>query len=67
MVKKEEIENVDNVWTIDELVALTDKVQTEELDFRGKKFSFHFCELVESEEPKFTIKENFIAIIIESW
>jgi len=57
MVKKEE--NVDNVWTIDELVALTDKVQEKEIDFRGKKFSFHFCELVEKEEPKFTMKEKF--------
>ena len=57
MVKKEE--NVDNVWTIDELVALTDKVQTAEIDFRGKNFSFQFCELVEKEEPKFTMKQNF--------
>ena len=44
----------DSVWTIGELVALTDDVQEESLEYRGKKFSFQYCELVEAEEPKFT-------------
>jgi len=53
-----EIENTEAVapveeWTLAELVALTDEVQTGELEFRGKVFKYHFCELVEKEEPKF--------------
>jgi len=42
----------ENVWTIDELVALTDEVQTGETKYNGKTFSFQFCELTEGEEPK---------------
>ena len=47
--EKTEIEE----WTLDDLVALTDEVQQAELEFRGKLFKYHFCELVEKEEPKF--------------
>ena len=52
---KEETEAIAPVeeWTLDDLVALTDEVQQGELDFRGKVFKYHFCELVEKEEPKF--------------
>ena len=39
-------------WSIEELIALTDEVQNSSVDFRGKEFNFHFCELVEEEEPK---------------
>ena len=42
----------DSVWTIEELVALTDEIQTAEIDFRGRPFQIQFCELVEGEEPK---------------
>lgn len=42
-----------NVWSIEELVALTDEVQTGEVEFRGKSFVFQYCELSEGEEPKF--------------
>jgi|TARA_R100000995_G_C3431340_1_gene98665 hypothetical protein len=42
------------IWTMDELVALTDEVQLEKVDFRGKVVEFQFCELTEKEEPKFT-------------
>ena len=42
----------DSVWSIDELVALTDEVQTGKCDFRGKDFSYQYCELTEAEEPK---------------
>ena len=45
----------ENVWTIDELVALTDKVQTGETKYNGKTFSFQFCELTEGEEPKLSL------------
>ena len=42
------------IWTMDELVALTDEVQEEEVEFRDGMVNFHFCELTEKEEPKFT-------------
>ena len=40
-------------WTLDDLVALTDEVQQGKFEYRGKLFKYHFCELVEKEEPKF--------------
>jgi len=42
------------IWSIDQLVALTDEVQIEQVDFRNKAVKFQFCELTEKEEPKFT-------------
>ena len=42
------------IWTMDELVALTDAVQEEEVEYRDGMVKFHFCELTEKEEPKFT-------------
>tara|TARA_R110000765_G_scaffold344909_2_gene435200 strand:- start:625 stop:987 length:363 start_codon:yes stop_codon:yes gene_type:complete len=42
------------IWSMDELVALTDEVQTEKIEFRKKVVEFQFCELTEKEEPKFT-------------
>ena len=54
---KEEEKN--SVWTIEDLVALTDVVQTKTTQFRGKDFSFQFCELVEKEEPKFALRDDF--------
>lgn len=44
----------ENVWTIDELVALTNEVQTGETEYNGKKLVFQYCELTEAEEPKFS-------------
>ncbi len=40
------------VWSIDELVALTDEVQAGTTEFNGKDFVFQYCELTEGEEPK---------------
>ena len=40
------------IWSMDELVALTDEVQISEVVFREKVVEFQFCELVEKEEPK---------------
>tara|TARA_R110002020_G_scaffold9593_3_gene37620 strand:+ start:5738 stop:6109 length:372 start_codon:yes stop_codon:yes gene_type:complete len=48
MTKEEQVET----WNIEELIALTDEVQYGTVDYRGKDFSFQFCELVEAEEPK---------------
>ena len=45
--------NMKETWAMDDLVALTDEVQTDEIDYRGKLVKFQFCELTESEEPKF--------------
>ena len=42
------------IWSMDELVALTDEVQEEEVEYRERMVYFHFCELTEKEEPKFT-------------
>jgi len=44
----------ENVWTIDELVNLTDDIQEDSVSYRGKVFNFQFCELTEGEEPKYT-------------
>ena len=40
------------VWNIDELVALTDEIQTGKTEYNGKNFVFQYCELTEGEEPK---------------
>ena len=57
MTETEEIKEIEEEiveeWTLDDLVALTDEVQTSDIMFRGKVFNYHFCELVEKEEPKF--------------
>ena len=38
-------------WNIDELIALTETVQTGEVEYQGKKLLFQYCELTEGEEP----------------
>ena len=48
-----EEEKTQEMWTMDDLVSLTDEVQTGEIEFREKVLKFQFCELVEKEEPKF--------------
>jgi len=50
---KSEEETTSSMWTMDDLVALTDDVQVGEIAFRGKTVKYQFCELVEAEEPKF--------------
>ena len=40
-------------WSIEELVQLTETVQEGEFDYKGKSIKFQWCELSESEEPKF--------------
>ena len=51
-IQKEEEETTE-MWSMDDLIALTDEVQQAEVDFRGKTVKYQFCELVEKEEPKF--------------
>tara|TARA_R100001594_G_scaffold149170_2_gene206227 strand:- start:1634 stop:1996 length:363 start_codon:yes stop_codon:yes gene_type:complete len=43
------------IWSMDELMALTDEVQIAEVSFRGGIVEFQFCELTEKEEPKITM------------
>tara|TARA_Y100001963_G_scaffold158594_1_gene258785 strand:+ start:2475 stop:2825 length:351 start_codon:yes stop_codon:yes gene_type:complete len=40
------------VWSMEDLISLTDEVQTEEMEYKGKTVNLQWCELVESEEPK---------------
>ena len=49
MTKEEEKQST---WSIEELIAFTEEVQEGTVEYRGKDFSFQFCELVEAEEPK---------------
>ena len=40
------------IWTIDELVELTEKVQKDSVNYMEKELPIQWCDLVESEEPK---------------
>jgi hypothetical protein len=56
MVDKEDKKEV---WSMDDLVALTNEIQTAEIIFRGKVLNFQYCELIEKEEPTLDIKSEF--------
>jgi len=43
------------IWSMDELVALTDEVQVDEVVFRTGVVEFQYCELTEAEEPKISL------------
>jgi len=51
MTENEQVKQ--DTWSMEDLVALTDEVQIEEIEYRKKLVKFQFCELTESEEPKF--------------
>ena len=40
------------IWTIEALVELTEKVQTGSVNYLDKELPVQWCDLVESEEPK---------------
>ena len=46
------------MWSMDDLIALTDKIQSEDLEYNGKSVPVQWCELVELEEPKMIIPED---------
>ena len=46
------------MWSMDDLIALTDEIQSEELEYKGKSVKIQWCELVESEEPKMVIPDE---------
>ena len=53
-------------WTIEELVAMTDTVQSEDIEWNGKNLKVQWCELTEAEEPKMDRKiagERVLAMI----
>tara|TARA_R100000458_G_scaffold59462_1_gene70141 strand:+ start:1022 stop:1369 length:348 start_codon:yes stop_codon:yes gene_type:complete len=43
------------MWTIEELVSLTNTVQSAEIEYQGKILPIQWCELTESEEPKISM------------
>ena len=46
------------VWTIDELVKLTDTIQTGTVEYNGKEVPLQWCELTEAEEPKMVMPDE---------
>ena len=46
------------IWTIDELVAMTETVQNADIEYVGKVLPIQWCELIESEEPKMTVPDE---------
>ena len=46
------------MWTIDELVTMTEEVQQRELEWGGKTLSIQWCELTEAEEPKMALPDD---------
>ena len=51
-------ENSMESWSMEDLIALTDVIQAEELEYKGKVIQVQWCELVESEEPKMAIPSD---------
>ena len=51
-------EEAKEYWTLEDLESLTETVQKAEIEHQGKYFEFKWCELVESEEPKYELDEN---------
>ena len=49
----------EKMWTMDDLMSLTDKVQNEEIEYRGKLLNIQFCELTEEEEPTGAFRDDF--------
>tara|TARA_R100001594_G_scaffold93271_2_gene127594 strand:- start:258 stop:614 length:357 start_codon:yes stop_codon:yes gene_type:complete len=45
-------------WSLEDLAALTEAVQETEIEHQGKYLKVQWCELVESEEPKFEFNEE---------
>jgi hypothetical protein len=54
----EEEKQEKQVWTIDELVAMTETVQSAEIEYAGKVLPIQWVELIESEEPKMSLPKE---------
>tara|TARA_R100000988_G_C3957304_1_gene144279 strand:- start:527 stop:871 length:345 start_codon:yes stop_codon:yes gene_type:complete len=46
------------VWTIEELKALTNEISTKDVEYRGKNITVQWCELTEAEEPKMALPSD---------
>ena len=46
------------MWTIDELVSMTETVQHKEVEWAGKALKVQWCELTEAEEPKMALPDD---------
>ena len=57
MTKKEE-ENKKEMWSMDDLISLTQEIQTADLLFKKKSVSVQYCELVEKEEPSISVNDT---------
>ena len=46
------------VWSIEELIAMTDTVQTQDIEWQRKILTVQYCELTEEEEPKMLLPDD---------
>ena len=46
------------IWSIEELIAMTDTVQSKDIEWQGKILSIQYCELTEEEEPKMLLPDD---------
>ena len=51
-------EDAKEMWTIDELVEMTETVQHKEIEWAGKGLNIQWCELTESEEPRMAMPDD---------
>tara|TARA_R110002051_G_scaffold209217_1_gene275098 strand:- start:218 stop:640 length:423 start_codon:yes stop_codon:yes gene_type:complete len=58
IIRMEEEKQEKQVWTIEELVAMTETVQNAEVEYVGKVLPIQWCELTESEEPKMAVPDD---------
>ena len=54
MTEEKQIE----VWTIEELISMTDTVQHKDIEWQGKNLKIQYCELTEEEEPKMLLPDD---------
>ena len=47
-----------DVWSIEELIAMTDTVQTQDIEWQRKILTVQYCELTEEEEPKMLLPDD---------
>ena len=46
------------VWSIEELISMTDTVQKKDIEWQGKSLKIQYCELTEEEEPKMLLPDD---------
>ena len=48
------------IWSIEELIAMTDTVQSKDIKWQGKTLEIQYCELTEEEEPKMVLPDDSV-------